>query len=505
MDSGMQNALVSELQSYVRGTALLGKDLADKAPLFNRELMRCASLLGATTSAGTLGAVISRIRRDNALEFLSETDLAHKATGRDWAAVLEMLFNTKKLDDEIMTRRSNFQLPKRIAESYSISSNKSSKLRSVVEPDAIRVLVMRVASLSTPSRPVDSMMSQMDPVSQIRGTIRKLVATHGLNDPQWTKAVSSQYFVCLLARRMDMTHRDDYKLLLNRFLESFTYRSDDTIDLNPQHVLVTPEELASMKQQMEHEDPFFKNSDKTRAERIDMDALHLNYLYGLTLGITADGKSKIFRTLRDVAISHLADRDSTGRVIDLDGGWIPYRIPWLTARNLISFAQLSKDEIATEGCEELIRSALASLLDRLTDDLTWRSGVGDWVSKWESTGLCLEALFSFWEYVDNPEAVILVAEYCCDQFSSWAVTPDFSSDSVSNETLAAVILASVLLLASENGRFELSRDLKSEMQGLVAQSLRLASDTLPPATRQFCTIPQIAYYATYLLGQAADS
>lgn len=489
-----------EVHELAQGHGLVDKTLDVHAPRLAAELSACAPLYGVTSSLDALDVVLTKLRDDEELRFLGQTELWGKGKGEDWAAVLRMMLNTEQSPENLTERRIAFKIPERLAATYRVSSTNSSRFRTEIERDAASVLVMRIRD-TPPARRSPAGNRGVHRSPTIRTLLRRLIAQHGLNDDQWAEAVSAQYFVCLLARKLQQTHRPDYRELLDRFLESFTYRSDDSIVLNAKKVLVTPEETKAIREQMMAEDevdPFFRHADKTKAQVVDVDALHLNYLYGLTLGIAGPGESAILSTLRDLAATHLLGRDNE-RVLDLDGGWCPYRIPWLTARVLISFADLPDSYRTSLDADEIIRNAVISLTDRLTGTDTWRSGVGEWVSEWESTGLCLEALLRFEDVLEEPELIAAAASACLRRMDEWTGAPSFDTDEAANLTLGSVIAATSILASSGVAGFDLTPDETRQLAGYVTTALQVATEAVVPQTRQFCTIPQLAYYATKLL------
>lgn len=502
MSKSNDDGVLREIQELSQGYGLADKNLDDHAPKLAAELQACAPMFGVTSSLDALDVVLTKLHDDDDLRFLGQTDLWGKGKGSDWAAVLRMMLNLDQTAENLTERRNAFTIPQRLAASYRVTSITSSRFRTDIEPDAASVLVMRIrASRPAPRGPAGTRGVSRAPT--IRTLLRRLVAQHGLNDDQWAEAVSAQYFVCLMARRLQQTHRPDYAELLDRFLESFTYRSDDSILLNPEKVLVTPEETEAMRQEMMAEDeadPYFRHSDKTKAQVVDVEALHLNYLYGLTLGITGQGESAILSALRDVAAAHLLGRtDESQRALDLDGGWCPYRIPWLTARVLICFADLPDSYRDSLDADEIIRNAIISLTDRITSTDTWRSGVGEWVSEWESTGLCLEALLRFQTQVEEPDLIAAVASATLSRMDEWTQAPSFETDQSANQTLGSVIAATSVLASNGVAGFDLTPDEKRQLSGYVTTALQVATEAVVPQTRQFCTIPQLAYYATKLL------
>lgn len=347
---------------------------------------------------------------------------------------------------------------------------------------------------STPPSPIRPTVSRSPQGLRIIESIRRIIAQHGLDDETWASAISAQYFLVLLARRLEMIDQQDYEQLMDRFLGSFTYRVSDKVVLNPDRVLVTPEELKKISECMEEEDAedtFFTKTTKTKAANVNTELLHLNYLYGLTLAIAASPpRTRILRALEDAAIDHLI-LEKGMRTLDEYGGWSPYRIPWVTARVLIS---LSHVDIAvrpeTQFILRVVDTGLRSLVYRQVDGKYWRSGVGTWVSKWEATGLCLEALLRWEHRLDDKTAITGTLEYLRTDGSWLRQPPRFDSGDAANETLASVVIASLLVGRESSGVNERDEPFLDYVES--ALKVLLNSDASP---RQFCTVPQVAYYA----------
>jgi hypothetical protein len=329
--------------------------------------------------------------------------------------------------------------------------------------------------------------------------IQNLIALHGLDDDAWARAISAQYFLVGIADLMDMVDQQDYVNLLNKFLGSFHHLIDDTLVLEGSRVLVTPEESRRILQCMKEEDledPYYRQSEKTKAENISPVLLHDNYLYGLITQITQTKKYPILQDIHKLAIDNLLygkDRSP----VDEYGGWYPYRVPWITARILISLKNSNYLERSDAShIDEVINKALESLVRRIYRGKYWRSGVGAWVSKWESTALCLEAL-DRWDYIGNHKQKIeAVVSYAVNKEDEWMVDPpNFQGEVASNDTLAAVSLICVILRAVRKQSVPIVAGLSFEK---YARYLEHCVDILNQETdfnsRQFCTIPQVAYY-----------
>ncbi len=138
--------------------------------------------------------------------------------------------------------------------------------------------------------------------------VHNLIASHGVDDDTWSQAISSQYFLAGIARALRLTDQKDYERLLNKFLSSFHRQIDETLILEKDHILVTPEELRKIVDCMEEEDKrdaYFAQSAKTKWDCIDAWKLHYNYLYGLAVEISNDKNHKILNDIQSHAIGEL--------------------------------------------------------------------------------------------------------------------------------------------------------------------------------------------------------
>lgn len=335
----------------------------------------------------------------------------------------------------------------------------------------------------------------------IREEINKLMAKHGLDDENWAKAFSSIYFLSQLAETMKREDSSDYGRLLDQFLTYFRFRADDTIALIEDRILVTPDENRNIRVAMDEEDasdPYFAKTPKTKAANIDMQMMHENYLYGVALGISARQQTRVMSTIRDTAINHLV-HDTRRPSRDPGGGWMPYRVPWITARIIASFAKI---DVAvrpdSSPIKDVIEQGLSSLIHRLDPGGYWRSGVGTWVSKWECTALCLEA-FLLADTKQTYKAVIAaVLGQILINTDEWIMAePGFETDAKANDTLASVLMSSVVLRLCVNYIGDpslVTRENEKRMLAVMLQALRISAEVEKIHQRQFCTVPQIAAY-----------
>jgi len=324
--------------------------------------------------------------------------------------------------------------------------------------------------------------------------VQNLIATHGLDDDNWAKAISSQYFLVSLAKILNLTEQKDYLNLLNKFLSSFHYNIKGELILEKDHILITPEETEKIIHHMIEEDTkddYYTQSKKMSAEKINATQMHNNYHYGLTLRIASAEKIQVLNEIKKVAIDKLIKSDNS---LDEYGGWYPYRIPWITARILTSFKQCDRSDV--DNIDIIIQRALDSLIKRIYLEKYWRSGVGIWVSRWESTALCLEALDK-WDYIKSNETKIRkVLRHVIENQKEWLIDPpNFSNDEYSNNTLASIVIASVLLRVIKNNfSFEEFSVMPSDYLKYLDKCGNIIIEITSPKIRQFCTMPQILYY-----------
>lgn len=336
--------------------------------------------------------------------------------------------------------------------------------------------------------------------SRLLRKVRDLIARHGLDDENWAKAVSSQYFLVGLARKLDMLDQQDYENVLNLFLGSFHHRVNDMIVLDERRVLVTPEENEKIMEHMimeDSRDAYYRNSEKTKAENIDPSLMHYNYLYGLAAGISSTREYPVMQTIHRISIDNLIYGRNKSPLDDY-GGWYPYRVPWITARVLISLkTSYYSERVDASSIEKAIDRAVESLISRIYREQYWRSGVGEWVSKWESTALCLEAIDVWGATEDFRQELQSVLTYVISEQHEWLISPpDFSSEESSNKTLAAVILAAVILRLTRSSEVTISGVDADRYMSYMSLCLETISAHPDHQSRQFCTIPQVAFYIT---------
>lgn len=354
------------------------------------------------------------------------------------------------------------------------------------------------ASVRTDQRPKqeDSLYNKFP----IKEQILSLLARHGYDDPEWVKAFSSMIFLDRLATLLGHNESHDLLEMQNKFLSYFNIKADDSLVLSEERILVTPAENEKIYNAMREEDaidPEYLRYPRLRADGVDIERMHHNYLCSVALGISSNKNSRIMTMIREMVIDYFfALKNNESK--DPHGGWIPYRTPWITARILINLGRMGAEHFQNEArIKTSVQNALISLINRISNRGIWKSGAGKWVSDWEATALVLEAFLitdSDRRFETDIERVVLSA---LEKKAEWLPdVPDFGDEARSNDCLAAVLMCSVLLRLQERylSKPILSVEGVDTFYRFLSDALKVISSDKRASTRQFCTIPQVACY-----------
>lgn len=387
---------------------------------------------------------------------------------------------------------------------------------SMVKPESIEDLSYKIVSTNLlkasinhdQHNQIQSMQKNVDIVdlsNSLLNKIRKMIADRGLDDQSWSKAISSQYFLVKTARLLNITDKADYHNLLDLFLKSFYMKVDNSIVLSKDKILVTPTELIKIKNYMIKEDEidnYYAKHSKNSAQNIDIDLLHDNYLYGLIAQIsnaTEFPNSLTLKMIRNLSISKLIYSNGK-KPTDDHGGWYPQRIPWVTARILISLKNSGYEDRHDKGkIEEIINQASDYLIRDIYESSYWRSGVGRMVSDWESTSICLEAFDQCEKIKKNEDKILNVIKYCLEMEDEWLTCTSFLTEEDANSTLASVtLLCNLLIIIHKNFIDQYKINYLKYLEYLLKVLINI-EESAELTVRQYCTIPQIAFYITRLI------
>ena len=327
--------------------------------------------------------------------------------------------------------------------------------------------------------------------------VRKIIRKYGLDDNSWAEAISSQYFLLCLAKQLKL-ERHDYENLINKCLKPFRVTYEFELVLDDKEILITPEETYRITKCMQEEDEkdyYYKRSAKMQAINIKPQLMYQNFHFGLLVRNATTKESDVLNKVKTLCLNRLVNDES----LDTSGGWYPYRVPWITGRILISLKAIDFSQYQNvDKLEEIIDDAIDSLYQRINEDYPyWRSGVGEWVTKWESTALCLEALYVWDSVGDHLKGIERIITYVCneEQRQEWLECKiDFSEAKLANTVLSAVTLASVVYRVTKQFHPESFEKISEEIIAFFDKVITKIDKQGVYNVQQYCTLPQILYY-----------
>lgn len=334
------------------------------------------------------------------------------------------------------------------------------------------------------------------------GKVKRIVAKYGLDDENWAEAISSQYFLLCLAQDLNLK-KQDYENLIDKCLVPFRVTHKSELVLDSDKILITPSETNRILDCMQHEDdsdPYFTFSAKMQAKNIDPQVMYQNFHFGLLVRNASTEDTEILNKVKVFCLDKLTD----SKVIDTSGGWYPYRVPWITGRILISLRNVDFSSYGrSEKLNGIISDAIDSLYQRINENASyWRSGVGNWVTNWESTALCLEALF-VWEQIQSHEKEIKkILDYLFSNEVVEKLFPsniDFSTEAAANDVLSAVTLGSVLYRVTRAHYADIFENKSNDIIKFFEKVVNAINKQEVAKVEQYCTIPQILHYVVVAL------
>ena len=303
-----------------------------------------------------------------------------------------------------------------------------------------------------------------------------------------------------------MTHDATFEELLNTFLSSFSPQFSGGFKLNKKNLLIIPDEnkkLINCMKKEDKEDDYY-NGDLSAVNIKNPDIIYQNYLYGIMINISSAANSYALNNVFEYCLTELLNEKSLDKQ---RGGWIHYRLPWITARILLGLHNiLSNNRIILSNrnlykeIDNQDRIALDSLIERIYNDQYWRSGAGNWVSMWESTGLCLEAFITSNKFLTSDYYLININKVIDYLFRPNVVKEwlpkeiDFSNEESTNNLLAKVVLCSVLFRYIKLDNWKKYIGYKNEIQEFFVKCVENICENKNITARQYCTIPQILLY-----------
>ena len=336
----------------------------------------------------------------------------------------------------------------------------------------------------------------------IRVTVRKYVQNRTLINEEWDNEISSEFFVLCLAKELRINKNNpQYIELIQRVSERLTKKVDTgEYSIEQRHNKKVFEETDQIIELMKKDDD---NNGEYRhtayaADKINGDIrFFYNYFNALFTKIKSiDDRFDMIAVQSAYTLKSLFENES----FEDFGGWKLYRLPWITARVLLclSDVNLNQEQITK------IKEALQSLIDRQKGDGTWYSGASEWVPEWESTGLCLEALFVY-GYDKFKKNIDKTINHYLPKINDLLSAINYSSDAdASNRSTAIIILLSVIYQVLKKYR----KNDFANIEDYIRKGLYLAIEQIQSQKikgKQHSCVPCALYYIIKAVGGTEEN
>lgn len=285
-------------------------------------------------------------------------------------------------------------------------------------------------------------------------------------DPTWNNTPSSMCFVLSTADMLGVV--DEYVDVIEALCSKFSL-VDGHIVINYAE-LITTDDFNHIKDRMIAEDKQTPPHLYEAADSIDLEKAHKNWLFGLLIGL----KNILIKYGHKDLITAVETELISAQ--DSDGFWYPKRIPWVSARILIGLATAgftNEDKCIQDGVRYLYNVA---------QNYYWVAHTGGWNNEYETTSLCLEALFKCGEDSDG-EFLKPAANLLLSKSHVWMLPENDIDGTTSSCALMKILGVDSALLEYINSLAE------RKVHEIVD-----TSSELDLTQNQSCMVTQIAYY-----------
>lgn len=290
-------------------------------------------------------------------------------------------------------------------------------------------------------------------------------------DPAWGDTPSSMFFVLKVASLLGVM--DDYTNVLEAFCQKFDVVASDVVELKFDQITTT-HDFEKIKQKMIEEDKKCQNIPFETGDAFETSVAHKNWCLGLIVGLKDELIKNGHQELYAAAVKDLFKSQTSS------GYWYPRRIPWVTARIVIGLTQAGYTV-----ADHHIKKAIDYFWDMLADKSYWEAHTGGWNSIYETSALCLEAIYKSGFKMDKNGKIDRVIKYLMENQTDWMVTGKEVDGSATACCLAKIGRVDQRLLQYIN----------SLCEGCIYEIVQ-ENAHLDLETQQSCKITQIAWYTT---------
>ncbi|MDR0752070.1 MAG: toll/interleukin-1 receptor domain-containing protein [Christensenellaceae bacterium] len=234
------------------------------------------------------------------------------------------------------------------------------------------------------------------------------IKTQTEKDPSWSNTPSSMYFVLNTASLLGVA--EDYIDVLKSFCDKFSLSDQQPFISLKYDEIKTTNDFLQIRTRMIDEDSISYLTDYETGSEFDCASAHKNWVLGLIVGLKKELIDAGYESLYDNAIKELF------RIQNSEGFWYPKRVPWVTARIIIGLSQAGYS-VANDH----VKNAIDYFFNILGNNSFWEAHTGGWNSIYETSSLCLEAIFrsGYYECNKQNEAVSRVTNYLLQNKGDW--------------------------------------------------------------------------------------
>lgn len=250
-------------------------------------------------------------------------------------------------------------------------------------------------------------LSAVSPIWNTLNCFEQEIKIQTQKDPSWGNTPSSMYFVLNTATLLGIA--DEYQNVLRAFCSKFILSEKEPFISLKYDKIKTTNDFTQIRLRMIEEDGEFDNMAYERGEDFDCNMAHKNWVLGLIVGLKKELMGAGYEELYTKAVNDLFSAQKP------DGFWYPRRIPWVTARIIIGLSQAG----FSVNNNHHMKRAVNYLFEELGNNSFWEAHTGGWNSIYETSSLCLEAIFKSGYECRTNHAILRVSNYLLQNKEVW--------------------------------------------------------------------------------------
>lgn len=318
-------------------------------------------------------------------------------------------------------------------------------------------------------------LSAVSPIWNTLNNFEQEIKIQTKKDPSWGNTLSSMYFVLNTASLLGIA--DEYQNVLNSFCSKFIISKKEPFISLKYDKIKTTNDFAQIRLRMIDEDSKVKDVTYERGIDFDCNMAHKNWVLGLTVGLKKELMAAGYEELYAKAVNELFNAQ------DSDGFWYPRRVPWVTARIIIGLSQAG----FRVNNNQHMKKAVNYLFEELGNYSFWEAHTGGWNTIYETSSLCLEAIFKSGYECRNNHTILKVTNYLLQNKNEWMAR--------NNEIDGSATACSLLkIVGIKKDLFKYITDL---CERCIFESVR-RNESLDFNQLQSCNTTQIASYTIEL-------